>query len=95
MKTPLIIAAIGNLIDTVSTLYLNGRGYTEANPFMSALLPYPALFVSVKIGAMALVIWILWKNRESQIARITAWFAAGLYGLIAVYYLVVFPLLTL
>lgn len=95
MKAPLIIAAIGNLIDMVSTLYLNGRGYSEANPFMAALLPYPALFVSVKIGAMALVIWILWKNREDKTARKTAWAAAGLYGLLAVYYLVVFPLLTL
>jgi hypothetical protein len=95
MKTPLIIAAIGNLIDMVATLYLNGRGYTEANPFMSALLPHPFLFATVKIGAMALALWILWRNRDSQIARITAWVAAGLYGLIAVYYLVVFPLLTL
>lgn len=95
MKTPLIIAAIGNLIDMVSTLYLNGLGYTEANPIMAALLPHPVLFAAVKICAMALALWILWRNRDSQIARITAWVAAGLYGRIAVYYLVVFPLLTL
>lgn len=95
MKIPLIIAAIGNLIDMVSTLYLNGRGYTEANPFMAALLPHPVLFATVKIAGMALALWILWRNRDSQIARITAWVAAGLYGLIAVYYLFVFPLLTL
>jgi hypothetical protein len=94
VKTPLIIATIGNLIDMVSTLYLNGRGYTEANPIMAALLPHPVLFAAVKIGGMALALWILWRNRESQIARITAWVAAGLYGLIAVYYLVVFPCLT-
>lgn len=93
MKIPLIIAAIGNLIDMVSTLHLNGRGYTEANPFMAALLPHPVLFATVKIGAMALVIWILWKNREDKTARKTAWAAAGLYGLLAVYYLVVFPML--
>lgn len=93
MKTPLIIAAIGNLIDTVSTIHLSGRGYVEANPFMAALLPHPVLFALVKISGMALALWILWRNRESQIARITAWVAAGLYGLISVYYLVVFPLL--
>ena len=93
MKTPLIIAAIGNLIDMVSTLYLSGRGYTEANPTMAALLPHPVLFATVKIGGMALALWILWRNRDSQIARITAWVAAGLYGLLAVYYLVVFPML--
>lgn len=93
MKTPLIIAAIGNLIDMVSTLYLNGRGYTEANPIMAALLPHPVLFTLVKICAVALALWILWRNRESQTARITAWFAAGLYGLITVYYIFFFTIL--
>ena len=93
MKAPLIIAAIGNLIDTVYTMYLTRLGYTEANPFMAALLPYPALFALVKIGGMSLAIWILWKSRESKSARMTAWAAAGLYGLIAVYYLFVFPFL--
>lgn len=87
MKTPLIIAGIGNLIDMVSTLSLSRQGYEEANPFMAVLLPHPVLFATVKIGAMTLALWILWRNRESQLARITAWFAAGLYGLISVYYL--------
>lgn len=86
MKALLIIAAIGNLIDLLSTLYLSGLGYVEANPFMAVLLPHPALFALVKIGAMALALWILWKNRESGVAIMTAWFAAGLYGLISVYY---------
>lgn len=95
MKTPLIIAAIGNLIDMVSTLYLSGRGYTEANPIMAALLPHPVLFATVKIGAMTLVLVSLWKKREYKSARFTAWFAAVLYEMIAVYYLFVFPLLRL
>jgi hypothetical protein len=93
MKTPLIIAAIGNLIDTVSTLYLFRFGYTETNPFMAALLPRPVLFATVKIGAMALALWILWRNREDKTVRKTAWFAAGLYGLIAVYYIFFFTIL--
>jgi hypothetical protein len=93
MKAPLIIAGIGNLIDTVSTLYLINQGYTEVNPFMAALLPYPFLFALVKISAMWLVIWILWKSRECRSARMTAWFAAGVYGLISLYYLFVFAFL--
>lgn len=93
MKTPLIIFAAGNLIDMFSTLYLTGMGYREANPFMAALLPYPFLFALVKIGAMGLVMWILWKNRECRSARMTAWLAAVVYGLISVYYLFVFAFL--
>lgn len=93
MKTPLIIAGVGNLIDMVSTLYLINKGYTEANPFMAALLPYPLLFSVVKIGAMGWVLWILWKSREYRTARITAWIAAVVYGLISVYYLVLLPIL--
>jgi hypothetical protein len=90
MKIPLIITAIGNLIDMVSTLYLSGLGYAEANPVMAALLSRPLLFAIVKVGAMAFAIWILWKNRDSDLARKTAWFAAMLYGLISVYYLFFF-----
>lgn len=92
MKTPIIIIWTGNIIDLVATLHLSGLGYTEANPFMAALLPHPVLFALVKIIGMAVATWILWRNRDSDIARITAWAAAGLYGLIALYYLVVFPL---
>lgn len=89
----LFIAGAGNLIDLVSTLRLTHLGYTEVNPVMAALLPHPVLFALVKICGMTVALWILWKNRESKVARITAWAAAGLYGLIAVYYLAVFPVL--
>ena len=92
MKTPLTIAAIGNLIDLISTLYLSGLGYVEANPVMAALLPHPALFALVKIGGMTLALWILWKNRDSEIARKTAWFVVGLYSLISLYYLFFFTI---
>lgn len=93
MRTPLTIFAVGSLIDMISTPYVTGMGYREANPFMAALLPYPFLFALVKISAMGLVIWILWKSRECRSARMTAWFAAGVYGLISVYYLFVFAFL--
>lgn len=93
MRTPLIIFAIGNLIDMFSTLYLTGMGYREANPFMAALLHSPFLLCLVKISTTWLVIWILWNSRECRSARKTAWFAAVLYGLISLYYLFVFAFL--
>ena len=92
MKTPITIIWTGNIIDLVATLHLSGLGYTEANPFMAALLPHPLLFTLVKTGGMALATRILWRNRGYTSARITAWVAAGLYGLIALYYLAGFPL---
>ena len=92
MKKPLIIAAIGNLIDLIATLHLTRLGYMEANLVMAALLPRPKLFTLVKIGGMTLALWILWKNRDSEIARKTAWCVAVVYGLIALYYLFFFTI---
>jgi len=83
----------GNIIDLVATLHLTGLGYQEANPVMAALLPHPVLFSLVKLVAMAAALGVLWKNRGCTSARMTAWAAAGLYGLIALYYLAVFPML--
>lgn len=93
MITALIIAWIGNLVDTVSTLYLSGLGFVEANPIMASLLSHPLLFASAKIVVMTMVLWYLWMNRAYRKARITAWIAAGLYILVSVYYLIFFTVL--
>lgn len=82
MTTLLIIAGLGNFIDTLSTLYLYGLGYDEANPVMAALLPHPWLFVLVKLGVFtALLLW-LWMRRAKHAATI----AAVVYGAVAMYY---------
>ena len=82
MTPLLIIAGLGNAIDTLSTLHLHGQGYVEANPVMAALLPHPWLFVLVKLGVFtALLLW-LWHRRAKQAAAI----AAVVYGAVAVYY---------
>lgn len=91
MKTPITIIWTGNIIDLIATLHLTGLGYQEANPFMAALLHRPLLFALVKIIGMAVATWILWRNRGYKSARITAWAAAGLYSLLALYYIAVFP----
>lgn len=82
MTPLLIIAGLGNFIDTFSTLYLYGFGYVEANPVMAALLPHPWLFAMTKLGVFtALLLW-LHKRR----AKLAAAIAAVVYGAVAVYY---------
>ena len=93
MRTRLIIAGIGNLIDTIATLHLSKLGCYELNPIMRHLLDWPVVFVLVKLTAMTGVCLFLWKNREDAHAMPLATFAAVVYGGIAVYYGWVFALL--
>lgn len=82
MKTRLIIAGLGNVIDTLSTVYLHRLGYVEANPVMAMLLPHPWLFVLVKLCVFtALLLW-LWMRRAKAAATV----AAVVYGAVAMYY---------
>ena len=90
MRILLIIAGIGNLVDTVATVYLTKMGHLEANPVMRWLLQIPGVFVVVKIVVMtALLLW-LWYRREDKHATPLAAVAAVVYGLISAYYLVFF-----
>lgn len=88
MKLRLCIAYIGNFIDLISTIYLTQLGFYEVNPFMRPLLAYPWLFSLVKLSAMTYVCLFLWKRKEDRHALPIATFAAVVYGLIAVYYMV-------
>lgn len=82
MTPLLIIAGLGNVIDTLSTVYLHSLGYVEANPVMALLLPHPWLFVLVKLCVFtALLLW-LHKRR----AKAAATLAAVVYGAVAIYY---------
>lgn len=93
MTTLLTIAFLGNLIDTAATLYLSSLGYIEANPVMARLLQWPALFALVKCCAMGYALRILWRSRAHQMAKVLAWVAAGVYGVISIYYGVFFTIL--
>lgn len=86
MRTRLIIAGIGNLIDLIATLYLTKQGFHEVNPFMRPLLDCPWLFAAVKLLAMTWVCLFLWKRRDDRHTLPLATFAAVVYGLIAFYY---------
>lgn len=86
MTTLLIIAGLGNVIDTISTLCLNGLGYTEVNPIMSWFLRMPWVFAVTKLGLITgLLIW-LWHHRNDKHAKPLAIFAAAVYGSVAAYY---------
>ena len=86
MNVCLLIAYIGNIIDTIATLSLTEQGFHEVNPFMRPLLDCPWLFAAVKLLAMTWVCLFLWRRKEDRHALPLATFAAVVYGLIAFYY---------
>lgn len=86
MKLLLLIAWLGNLIDTIATVYLTSLGYVEANPIMAQLLNYPVIFVLVKIALMTGLCAYLWLKRLDKHAMPLAIDAAIIYGLITAYY---------
>ena len=86
MKVLLLIAWLGNLIDTIATVYLTSLGYVEANPIMAQLLNYPVIFVIVKLLLMTGLCAYLWLKRLDKHAKPLAIDAAIIYGLITAYY---------
>ena len=87
MKLLLLIAWLGNLIDTIATVYLAGLGYAEANPIMAQLLEYPVIFVIVKMFLMSGLCAYLWLKRSDRHAKPMAVIAASVYGVITAYYM--------
>lgn len=88
MKSRLIITYLGNIIDTIASLYLVGKNFIEANPFMAPLLELPWLFIAVKIGVMTLLVVRIWICRASKYAQLASWIAAILYSGISIYYVI-------
>ena len=90
MKTRLLIAWIGNLIDTASTVILCcGHGFAEVNPVMAWLLHIPVLFVAVKLTAMTAVVVWLWHNKDDKKANVASRIAAAVYGTMGIYYVTI------
>lgn len=88
MKTRLIIAWLGNLIDVVSTLHACSHGFTEVNPIMARLIQSPVMFVFIKVITMTALLLVLWQNRTDKNAVVGSWLAAILYSVISMYYFV-------
>ena len=77
----LIFLAVLQALDLASTLMLLGIGGIEANPISAWLLRQgSAAFIAVKmaiIGALAVVVWMLERNRRSAKAPGLTWTAMG------------------
>ena len=86
MKLLLLIAWLGNLIDTIATVYLTSLGYVEANPIMAQLLICPLGFVLVKVLLMTGLCAYLWLKRLDKHAMPMTIVASVVYGLITAYY---------
>ena len=95
MKTKLIIAWIGNLIDIFSTLYLlnNYSFFYELNPLMRWLLQWPILAVVCKLVVVGGILIYIYYKQNASYANSLANFAAVLYGGLGVYYILWFSIL--
>lgn len=91
MLTRLIIAWVGNLIDTVATMYLYSKGdWYEVNPFSRMLLQNPLLFAVVKLAVMTIAVSFIWQKPEWCVSKFFSWFLCIEYLLVALYYIYTF-----
>jgi hypothetical protein len=90
MKPRLIAIYAFNLIDIIATLITTHNGFEEANPAMALLLQSPVLFAVVKFVVASLVICWLWFRRQYKLANIATWIVFIMYGVLSLYYAVIF-----
>lgn len=92
-KFKLYLIGLGNLIDTLATLYLYQTGmFVELNPVMAFFLQNPFIFAVVKVGVITTILIRLWKEREHKYSQIAMNIGCWIYGLIAVYYAIMLVL---
>lgn len=96
MKTKLMIAGTGNIIDAVATYILTQYyGFIELNPFMALLLQYPIFAVVSKIVVVTSILLFIYHTKRTRYVDALATFAATIYGSLAIYYIVFFMCLFL
>ncbi len=90
----ILIAWIGNLIDTVATVQLYTRGLgVEINPLSAWLLRCPVVFVVVKMALMSIAVWSCWRERRRKVFQVASWVLCTEYLAVAAYYAVAWHLL--
>ena len=91
MKTKLIIAGIGNLIDIFATFILTQYyNIPELNPFMAWLLQWPIFAMNLKFFIVSGILVFVWYSEHNKYTNFLANFAAILYGGVGAYYLIYF-----
>lgn len=94
MKTKLIIAYIGNIIDIVATLILTQHyGFVELNPVMAWLLQWPAIAAISKIIAVSSILLFIYYTKRDKYTDLMANIAAIIYGGLGLYYITIFIML--
>jgi hypothetical protein len=94
MKTKLIIAGVGNIIDAVATSILTQYfGFFELNPIMAWLLQWPVFAMVSKVIIVTSILLFAYYTKRQQYMNIFATFAALLYGSMGIYYIVFFIIL--
>lgn len=87
MKTRLIIAWLGNLIDIFATLHLMTYfGGEEINPISAFLLQWPPLFIAIKLLSATVAIIGIWYFRNRTIFKVLSWIFFIVYLLVFIYY---------
>lgn len=83
--------AIFNFFDCFFTLLQLGRGATELNPFVNALIEKsPYLFIFAKSLGIGIILCFLCLHRNFRLARGTMVFAFVLYLALFLYHLVIY-----
>ncbi len=95
MKARLIAISAFNIIDIIATLTVTRIfGFVELNPVMRILLYSPFAFAVVKCGVVSLLLLWLWRKRAERLARVASWVAFTMYVAIALYYAIMFLLMS-
>lgn len=108
MKIRLIIAWVCNLVDTAATLDLIRQyGDWEINPISAWLLQWPPVFAAVKLVVMSIAVAFCWWKRDWKLPKFLWWklewrpciIASCVlcveYLAVAVYYMIVYALLSM
>jgi len=90
--TKLKVIYIFNLLDLLFTflLFLKFGASAELNPIGVFLLENPVILFGYKIGIVGVCLIILYRFRQTRIAKIAAWGVFGAYGVLMIWHLINF-----
>jgi hypothetical protein len=77
----LLVLALLQVADLVTTKFAIHGGAIEANPISRALIAHGAINAA-KFGALALLAFSTAKSRPRVITAVAIWFVAGIYSMI-------------
>ena len=81
-----------NLFDLVMTQYFISRygSEVEGNPVGRWLVDHPTLLIAWKCAIVALLLLLIYRFRDKQIANNGSWIILGVYIALAMYHIILF-----